>query len=92
MKLLWIVLILMTVGLQFRLWVGEGSFAEVWKLQNLNKEQVLVNERLAERNKRLRAEVLDLGKGYVAIEERARSSLGMIGPNEAFFLVVKADH
>lgn len=90
MKVLWSILILASLGLQYRLWVGEGSFVEVWRLQQAVEQQVEVNERLMARNSRLDAEVIDLKSGYQAIEERARIDLGMIGPNETFYLVVSS--
>lgn len=90
MKLLWSVLIVLTIGLQYRLWVGEGSFSEVWHMQDVVESQLKENQRLDARNRRLDAEVLDLKKGYQAIEERARRELGMIGPDETFYLVVSS--
>lgn len=88
MKLLWGFLLLVTIALQFRLWIGEGGVMEVWQLQ----EQVDVlraeNAELEQRNGRLDAKVVNLKKGYDVIEERARLDLGMIGQNETFFMVV----
>jgi len=75
------------VLLQARLWVSEDGLAEVRRLQRevaLQREQ---NQRLAERNERLRAEVRDLKSGSAALEERARSDLGLIVPGETFFVV-----
>lgn len=92
MKLLWGILAVLTIGLQYRLWIGEGSFSEVWRMQDVVQHQLEENQRLEARNKRLDAEVLDLKSGYQAIEERARSELGMIGRNETFYLVVTANH
>jgi cell division protein FtsB len=83
------VLIAMLVGLQFRLWVGEGSLAEVWRLRQSIEGQRLENERLEERNRQLSAEVLDLQQGLDAIEERARRELGMIGRDEVFYQIVR---
>lgn len=76
--------------LQYRLWVGEGSFAEVWRLQQAVQLQKDANQLLIARNNRLDAELLDLKNGYEAIEERARIGLGMIGRNETFFMVVSS--
>lgn len=90
MKLLWGVLLVLTIALQYRLWIGEGSFSDVWRMQDVVQKQLEDNQQLEARNKRLDAEVLDLKSGYQAIEERARSELGMIGKNETFYLVVTA--
>ena len=90
MKLLWSIMILLILGLQCRLWFGEGSFAEVWRLKKNVQEQVELNQQLTVRNSRLDAEVLDLKSGYEVIEERARGELGMIGQEETFFMVVSS--
>lgn len=85
------VLLLMLVALQFRLWVGEGSFAHVNGLQaKLDKAQV-DNEVKKRRNDVLRAEIRDLKNGYDALEEKARSELGLIKEGETFFLLVEQD-
>ena len=81
----------MLVALQFRLWVGEGSFAHVNGLQaKLDKAQV-DNEVKKRRNDVLRAEIRDLKNGYDALEEKARSELGLIKEGETFFLLVEQD-
>ncbi|WP_097460268.1 cell division protein FtsB [Mangrovitalea sediminis] len=88
MKWLWTVLVLLIVLLQVRLWVGEGSFAQVWQLHHQIAEQQVENNQLSERNARLLAEVDNLRQGKGAIEERARMNLGMIRRGETFFWVV----
>jgi len=88
MKMLWCVMVVVIVGLQYRLWVGNGSFSEVWRLQQKVELQTDANNSLSERNNRLNAEVLDLKRGFDAIEERARFNLGMIGRDETFYMVV----
>lgn len=88
MKWLWTLLVLLIVLLQVRLWVGEGSFAQVWQLHHQIAEQQVENNQLAERNARLVAEVDNLRQGKGAIEERARMNLGMIRQGETFFWVV----
>ncbi|MES9851711.1 MAG: cell division protein FtsB [Candidatus Thiodiazotropha sp. L084R] len=78
----------MLAFLQYRLWVGEGSLAEVNNLKDeigsLQQELVI----LRKRNDALQAEVKDLRSGQAAIEERARSELGMIKEGETFYQVV----
>jgi cell division protein FtsB len=74
--------------LQLRLWVGAGGMREVWKLEAAVEAQRAENAAHAERNAALAAEVEDLREGEEAIEERARSELGMIRPGEVFYHVV----
>lgn len=89
MRLLILVLILLLAGLQFRLWVGEGSLAEVHGLKNEIAAQEEELERLRARNQELQAEVMDLREGVEALEERARRDLGMIKPGEIFIQVIE---
>lgn len=89
MKLLWSIMILLILLLQVRLWVGEGSFAQVWGLEDAIAEQRTENAELEARNERLFAEVRNLRGQQGALEERARMNLGLIRENETFFLVVE---
>jgi cell division protein FtsB len=89
MRLLLLLLIVIFVLLQYRLWVGDGSLAEVWQLYQDVERQAAENERLGERNQALEAEVADLKQGLEAIEERAREELGMIKDNEIFYQIVE---
>jgi len=82
------ILIFLLLILQFRLWMGDSSVGEVWRLQMAVDEQQQENARLRERNDALDAEVNDLKKGVDAIEERARSDLGMIKKDETFYQVI----
>jgi cell division protein FtsB len=82
-------LLLALVALQAKLWWGEGGMAEVEGLQQRVDEQRRENARLRQRNDALSAEVEDLKSGEDAIEERARSELGMIRPGETFYRVVE---
>ncbi len=74
--------------LQYRLWVGDGSLADVWQLRGEIETQRTENEVLARRNRRLAAEVRDLKQGTEVIEDRARRELGMIRRDETFFQIV----
>ena len=87
---LWLLLILFLL-LQYRLWVGDGSFAEVWQLHRQVEGQKQENARLSERNQALDAEVQDLKQGQAAIEERAREELGMIRDDETFYQIIERD-
>ena len=88
MRFLLALLLLIFLALQYRLWVGEGSYAEVRHLQQeiANKKADL--ERMEKENLELRAEIDDLKKGLEAIQERARSELGMIREGETYFQIV----
>src|SRR5215469_4839736 len=88
MKWLAAALALVVVLLQYRVWVSGSGVHEVDRLQRAVAAQRLDNEQLAERNKQLAAEVRDLKTGLDALEERARSDLGMIGSHETFYQVV----
>ncbi|MBK1617341.1 cell division protein FtsB [Lamprobacter modestohalophilus] len=89
MRQLVLVLVVLLGFLQFRLWIGDGSVAELHDLRGriVETEQELV--RLQARNSALAAEVEDLKTGLDAIEERARSELGMIQSGEVFLQVVE---
>ena len=89
LKCVWGVSLFLIFGLQFRLWAGEGSYAQVWNLQQQIEQQKTLNQRLAERNSKLDAEVIDLKNGRKAIEEKARNELGMVKKGETFILVIE---
>ena len=82
-------LFVLLVVLQFRLWVGEGSLAELHLLKQDIAEQKLELEQMRRRNQALQAEVNDLKKGLEAIEERARHDLGMIREGETFYQIIE---
>jgi cell division protein FtsB len=75
--------------LQFKLWVGDGSLAEVWNLYRQVEAQKEENQQLRERNQALEAEVQDLKQGLEAIEERAREELGMVKDDETFYQIIE---
>lgn len=89
MRLAFSALALLLLGLQYQLWVGDGSFAEVFALQGAIESQQQENRELRERNVALEAEVKDLKTALDAIEERARLELGMIREGEVFYRVVE---
>jgi len=88
LRILIILLGLIFLSLQYRLWVGEGSFAEVSYLQQQIDQQKIELKQMQQENLELRAEVDDLKSGLEAIEERARSELGMIKKDEVYFQFV----
>jgi cell division protein FtsB len=81
-------LIVVVLLLQYRLWLSGDGVRELSRLSDAVERQESENSELESRNKQLIAEVADLKAGMAAIEERARSELGMIGRNETFFQVV----
>jgi cell division protein FtsB len=88
MKWLTAALLIVVVLLQYRLWLSDDGVRELARLEADVAAQRAEDERLAERNRQLAAEVRDLKKGVAALEERARSELGMIARNETFYQVV----
>ncbi len=83
------IFVLMTVGLQARLWIGEGSLAHVSGLRVEVDKQISENKQKQRRNEILKAEVMDLRDGLEAIEAKARSELGLIKEGETFFLLLE---
>ena len=88
MKFLAAALLVVLLLLQYRLWLGDGGMREVVRLRDEIAQQRKVNDALIERNRTLTAEVQDLKKGTIAIEERARTDLGMVVQGETFYQVV----
>jgi cell division protein FtsB len=88
MKYINAILIILLVLLQYRLWYGSGSIPQLRELRAVKAEKVQENEELVKRNNALTAEVIDLKDGLDAIEERARSEMGMVQPGETFFQIV----
>ena len=81
-------LLVIVVLLQYRIWLASDGLREVRRLETAVDGQRAENGQLGERNRQLAAEVRDLKNGMAALEERARSDLGMIGENETFYQVV----
>lgn len=79
-------LCLMLLGLQYRLWIGDGSLAQVKRLQYEQEKLDKDNEKDQARNDDLQAQIDYLKSGDEAAEERARHSMGMVKPDETFFL------
>ncbi|WP_425607981.1 cell division protein FtsB [Pontibacterium granulatum] len=84
-----ITLLVLLAALQYRLWFGEANLRQVWSLEQEIEQQQAENQALSQRNKQLEAEVQDLKNGLSALEERARSELGMIREGETFFQLVE---
>ncbi|HEX6998453.1 MAG TPA: cell division protein FtsB [Gammaproteobacteria bacterium] len=90
MRLLIALLAASLVWLQFELWLSSDGLREVWRLEDEVGRRTAENRALAERNSKLEAEVLDLKQGLAAAEERARSELGMVRPDETFYQIAPA--
>jgi len=90
MRFLMVVLTVVLVLLQARLWLSNGGMREVWRLEAEVARRVEDNDRLRSRNSALEAEVRDLKQGSAAAEERARTELGMIHSGETFYQIAPA--
>ena len=88
-RVLLLLLALLLAAMQYTLWLGNGGEREVAGLRRQVATQQAENLRLQERNGALAAEVEDLKSGEAAVEERARSELGMVKPGETFYRVVE---
>ena len=88
LRLVTLILLALLLVLGVKLWTGEWGFREVVRLQAQIAEQQARNAKLKQRNDQLQADVDDLRNGKNAIEERARTELGLIKPDEIFYQVV----
>jgi cell division protein FtsB len=89
LRLIALLLLVLFVWLQYRLWFGEGGAYATASLQGKVERQAVENRGLQQRNEQLAAEVENLKSGESAAEERARNELGMIKPGETFYRVVE---
>ena len=85
MRWLALVFVVLIAALQYPMWLGKGGWLQVRELSRQVEAQRAANAKLKERNGALDAEVRDLKTGSEAIEERARSELGMVRHDEVFF-------
>ena len=90
MRVLTLTLVALIVLIQYPLWLGKGSWFRVWEVDQQIRAQRATNRQLQARNTALEAEVRDLKVGLEAVEERARSELGMVRRDEIFFQVLEA--
>jgi cell division protein FtsB len=88
MRIVIAILLVLLLMLQYKLWLGEGSFRDIQSLEARVAAQEAENLVLTERNQALQAEVEDLRERLDAVEERARSELGLIRDDEEFYQVV----
>lgn len=90
MRALFLILLSLIALVQYSLWLGKGGWLQVRDLDRQIKVQQATNRKMQARNDAIEADVRDLKQGYAAIEERARSQLGMIKDDEVFFQVIKS--
>ncbi|MDO8312950.1 MAG: cell division protein FtsB [Sideroxyarcus sp.] len=88
MRVVTYILLTLILLLQYPLWFGKGSWLKVWDNNRQLEAQKTVNEQTRQRNAVIDAEVRDLKRGTEALEERARSELGMVKQGEVFFQVI----
>ncbi|WP_229007498.1 cell division protein FtsB [Methylophilus sp. Leaf408] len=89
MRKLTVIFIVLIALLQYPLWLGKGSWSRVWQYSQQIEAHEKRNDYYRQRNETLRAEVRDLKQGQSAVEERARSELGMIKQDEVFYQVMQ---
>ena len=82
------ILVIVFLGLQFRLWSYDGGFLELKNTSDDIFEQKDLIKSLAMRNQRMREEIMDLNRSLNAIEERARMELGLVKDGEVFYMII----
>ena len=87
-RFVFVILIALLGAFQAQLWMGRGSIPSVRDMQRRLDEQLIKNAKAQTGNDQLSAEVRDLKEGLEMVEEKARSELGMVKPNEIFVQVV----
>ena len=88
-RLVPLLLLALLAVVQAQLWFGRGSVVEVGGMQRKLQQQQADNQKQQQANERLAAEVRDLKEGLEMVEEKARTELGMVKPNEIFVNVGK---
>ena len=83
------ILLILLIIMLYKQWFGEGGARELKEKQRLLEIQLEKNKTLEIRNQQLKAEVADLKEGLEAVEERARSEMGMIKEGETFIRVIE---
>lgn len=91
MRWILLTLIVLVIGLQYRLWWGEGGRLEMRRLEQQALDYERENALLKARNAQLTRQVLDLKSGQTVLEQRAREELGLTADNELFYQFVSPD-
>ena len=89
MRTLFLVLVLTLVGLQYKLWWGDGSIRQWRQLEHKNVVKAQENEKLLIRNQGLEADIAELKSGDQSLEEQARDELGMVKEGEVYYQFVE---
>ena len=84
-----VILLTLLIVFQLQLWFGRGSIPDVWRLRQQHQTQLALNTQAELQLERMRAELRDLRDGMEMVEERARSEIGMVKPNEIFVQIAK---
>lgn len=88
MRLLFLTLLALFLLIQYPLWFGQGGWFAAWELEKKVAEQRTVNEGIRQRNLAMEAEVEDLRVGTQAVEERARTDLGLMLDKEVYVQIL----
>ncbi|MFO7746857.1 MAG: cell division protein FtsB [Orrella sp.] len=91
MRLIFVTLLALFALIQYPLWFGQGGWLAVWEFQEKVTKQRAANEGLRQRNLAMEAEVEDLRSGTEAVEERARTDLGLLQDEEVYVQILPAD-
>jgi len=83
-RLVPVILLALLAALHAQLWLGRGSVPRVNAMQHQIDVQKAANDQARQANERLASEVHDLKEGLDMVEEKARSELGMVKPNEVY--------
>ncbi|MCH2476388.1 MAG: septum formation initiator family protein [Gammaproteobacteria bacterium] len=89
MRLVTIVLIILFLLLQVDIWIKKDGYKRKVELTETIEMQTEANKEMTIRNNQLQQEIIDLRNGTEAIEEKARTEMGMIKEGEEFYLIAK---
>lgn len=89
MRTIFLILVLTLIGVQYKLWLGDGSVRQWQQLEQKTTEKTEENETLLARNQALEADIMELKQGDQALEEQARYELGMVKEGEVYYQVVE---
>lgn len=85
MRIIIVCLVLALIGLQYKLWLGDGSLIQWVHLEKKLTAQQHENKKQAVRNQAVEADILELKSGEQALEEQARYELGMVKNGEVYY-------
>ncbi|SUZ86886.1 uncharacterized protein METZ01_LOCUS39740 [marine metagenome] len=89
MRLVTIILIILFLLLQVDIWIKKDGYKRKVELTEMIELQTDANKEMTIRNNQLQQETIDLRNGTEAIEEKARTEMGMIKEGEEFYLIAK---